>query len=90
MRGEFDFDGVKERIPRMGSIKETADRFGLPAHLIRSLIEDGKVAYIRAGRKKFYVNQDSLVKYLDVANLEDDMKFAVLLGGETHVEAEGQ
>lgn len=90
MRGEFDFDGVKERIPRMGSIKDTAKMFGLPVHLIRSLIEEGKVAYIQAGKKKFYVNQDSLVKYLDIANLEDDMKFAVMLEGEKRVEAEGK
>lgn len=89
MREEFDFDGVKERIPRMGSIKETAEAFGLPAHLIRMLIEDKKVAYIRAGKKKFYVNQDSLARYLETANLSDDMKFAVLFGGESIVHSEG-
>ncbi len=89
MRGEFDFDGVKERIPRMGSIKETAEIFNLPAHLVRMLIEDKKVAYIRAGKKKFYVNQDSLARYLETANLADDMKFAVMLGGESVVQAEG-
>lgn len=88
MRGEFDFDGMRERIPRMGSIKETAEVFGLPAHLIRMLVAEKKVAYIQAGKKKFYVNQDSLARYLDTANLENDMKFAVMLGGEKVVEAE--
>lgn len=50
--------------PVMLSIKETADRFKLPVHFIRSLVADRKVYAVQAGSRKFYLNADSVTDYL--------------------------
>lgn len=54
-----------EMIPDMRSIKETAARFKLPVNFVRRLVLDGKVVAVQAGRKKFYVNQESVAALLN-------------------------
>ena len=54
-----------EMLPDMRSIKETAERFRLPVNFVRRLVLDGKVHAVQAGRKKFYVNQASVVALLN-------------------------
>ncbi len=52
-------------IPVMLGIKETAARFGLPVHFIRSLVSGGCVKWVQAGSKKIYVNQGSVIAFLN-------------------------
>ena len=51
-------------VPVMLSIKDTAERFGLPVHMIRQAVASGAVYSVRSGSKKFWVNQDSVVRWL--------------------------
>lgn len=50
-------------IPTMITIKEAAVRTGLSYEFIRQLIREGKITYVRAG-KKYLVNMERLVAYL--------------------------
>ncbi len=59
-------------IPHVGSVQETAELFHIPDYLIRQLVKEKKIAFLRAGRKKVYVNQDSLAEYLMRANTSSD------------------
>ena len=52
------------RIPRMRTIKDTAELFGLPVHFVRQKVNDGEIVAVRAGRR-FLVNVDKLAEYLD-------------------------
>ncbi len=52
------------RIPRMRTIKETAELFGLPVNFVRQKVLSGEVVAVRAGRR-FLVNIDKLAEYLD-------------------------
>ena len=52
------------RIPRMRTIKETAELFGLPVHFVRQKVNNGEIVAVRAGRR-FLVNVDKLAEYLD-------------------------
>ena len=52
------------RIPRMRTIKETAELFDLPVHFVRQKVNDGEIVAVRAGRR-FLVNVDKLAEYLD-------------------------
>ena len=56
---------VTELIPDMRGIKETAARFNLPPHLVRDLVITGKVTAIQAGRGKYYINQKSMIDFLN-------------------------
>ena len=58
-------ENTVEMIPDMRGIVETAKRFGLPVHMVRRLVKEGKVKSVQAGSKKFYVNQASLIDYLN-------------------------
>ena len=58
-------DTERMEIPDMRSIKDTASRFGLPVHFVRQLVLDGKVYAVQAGKKKFYINQASVIDYLN-------------------------
>lgn len=51
-------------IPRMESIKRTAEIFGLPVHFVRSKVSSGEVVAVRAGRR-FLVNVDKFAEYLN-------------------------
>lgn len=54
-----------ELLPDMRSIKETAERFRLPAHFVRHLVLSGAVVSVQAGKKKYFVNQASVIAYLN-------------------------
>lgn len=54
----------KQNIPTMLSIHDTQKLTGLSYVHIRHLIETGEVKYVKAG-KKFLVNLESLIKYLN-------------------------
>ena len=52
------------KIPRMRTIRETAELFGLPVHFVRQKVNDGEIVAVRAGRR-FLVNIDRLCEYLN-------------------------
>lgn len=52
------------KLPTMLSIKEIAQKTKLPEYTIRRLITGKKVPFINNG-KKFYVNYEQLVEYLN-------------------------
>lgn len=51
-------------IPRMETIKKTAEIFGLPVHFVREKVNSGEVVAVRAGRK-FLVNVERFADYLN-------------------------
>lgn len=51
------------KIPRMLTIRETAELFKLPVHFVRACVGDGRVVAVRAGRK-FLINADSVTAFL--------------------------
>lgn len=52
------------KIPRMRTIKETAELFDLPLHFVRQKVSSGEVVAVRAGRR-FLVNVDKFAEYLN-------------------------
>lgn len=52
------------KIPRMETIKRTAEIFGLPVHFVREKVNSGEVVAVRAG-KKFLVNIERFADYLN-------------------------
>ena len=63
------------KLPKMATINECAKTVGLAKYHIRQLVLQGKVKYVKAG-KKYLINVDSLIEYLN--------------NGETQVETEEQ
>ena len=61
------------RIPRMRTIKETAELFGLPVHFVRQKVNDGEIVAVRAGRR-FLVNVDKLAEYLNSNTIPQESK----------------
>ena len=53
-----------QQLPRMRTIRAAAAESGLAEYFVRQLVKAGKVKYVCAGRK-YLVNLDSLVKYLN-------------------------
>ena len=53
-----------QNIPRMRSINELAEETGLSYRFLRDLIRDGKIQYVKTGRK-FLINVESLTAYLN-------------------------
>ncbi len=51
------------KIPKMETIKRTAELFGLPVHFVRTKVASGEVVAVRAG-KRFLVNVDKFAEYL--------------------------
>lgn len=60
-------------IPRMESIKRTAEIFGLPVHFVRSKVSSGEVVAVRAGRR-FLVNIDKFAEYLNSSTIAPELK----------------
>lgn len=56
-------------IPRMETIKKTAELFGLPVHFVRSKVSSGEVVAVRAG-KRFLVNVDKFAEYLNSSTVQ--------------------
>ena len=59
------------RIPRMRTIKETAELFNLPVHFVRQKVNDGEIVAVRAGRR-FLVNVDKLAEYLNTCTISQE------------------
>lgn len=51
-------------VPRMCTIKQTAEKTGLAYNYIRNLCLQNKIVYVRAGNK-YLVNVDKLIDYLN-------------------------
>lgn len=62
-------DGI--RVPRMLTIRETAELFKLPVHFVRQKVSTGEVVAVRAGRK-FLVNVDRFAEYLNNCTVQPD------------------
>ncbi len=58
-------------IPRMETIKRTAELFGLPVHFVRTKVSSGEVVAVRAG-KRFLVNVDKFAEYLNSSTVQPD------------------
>lgn len=59
------------KIPRMRTIKETAELFDLPVNFVRQKVNNGEIVAVRAGRR-FLVNIDKLVEYLDTCTISQE------------------
>lgn len=57
------------RVPRMLTIRETAELFKLPVHFVRQKVSTGEVVAVRAGRK-FLVNVDKFAEYLNSCTVQ--------------------
>jgi len=53
-----------ESIPVMLGVRETAEKFGLPVHMVREAVRLGYVYSVRAGSRKIYINQSSMISWL--------------------------
>lgn len=58
-------------IPRMETIKRTAELFGLPVHFVRTKVTSGEVIAVRAGRR-FLVNIDKFAEYLNNTTIQQE------------------
>jgi len=58
-------------IPRMETIKKTAEIFGLPVHFVRTKVSSGEVVAVRAGRR-FLVNVDKFAEYLNSSTISSE------------------
>lgn len=58
-------------IPRMETIKKTAELFGLPVHFVRCKVSSGEVVAVRAGRR-FLVNVDKFAEYLNSTRIQPE------------------
>lgn len=55
-------------VPRMETIKKTAEIFGLPVHFVRQKVLSGEIVAVRAG-KRFLVNLDRFAEYLNSSTI---------------------
>ena len=51
-------------VPVMKTIEETARYFGLPKHFCRRAVLEGKVVYVRTG-KKYLINIEKFAEWLN-------------------------
>lgn len=52
------------KVPRMGTIMQAAEIFGLPVHFVRKKVLSGEVVAVKAG-KRYLVNLDKFAEYLN-------------------------
>ena len=62
-------------VPRMRTIKQTAEIFGLPVHFVREKVSAGEVVAVRAGRL-FLVNIDRFADYLNSSTVQSTQQAA--------------
>lgn len=60
-------------VPRMRTIKQTAELFGLPTHFVRQKVTNGEVVAVRAGRR-FLVNIDRFADYLNSSTVQSEQR----------------
>lgn len=51
-------------IPKMCTIKETAEQFGLPEYRVRQWCKSGEIVCVQCGNR-YLINLDKLVAYLN-------------------------
>lgn len=61
------------KVPRLETIKKTAEILNLPEFFVRTKVKNGEVVAIRAGRKTL-VNVDKFVEYLNSATINSSIK----------------
>lgn len=59
----------KLNVPRMETIKRTAEIVGVPEYFVRQKVKSGDVVAIKAGRKAL-VNADKFIEYLNTATFK--------------------
>lgn len=59
----------KLNVPRLETIKKTAELLNLPEFFVRTKVNSGEVVAITAGRKKL-VNVDKFIEYLNSATVK--------------------
>lgn len=62
-------------VPRMRTIRQTAELFGLPTHFVRQKVTNGEVVAVRAGRR-FLVNIDRFAEYLNTCTVQSAQQIA--------------
>lgn len=62
---------MNKEIPQMWTIRESMQKTGISRFLIMTLIESGKIIYVKTGRK-YLINAESLCNYL--TNGENNVK----------------
>jgi hypothetical protein len=55
---------METTIPKMRTIKDTADITGLAYNYLRNLCLNNKIVYVRAGNK-YLINVDKLIEFLN-------------------------
>lgn len=60
---------TKNNLPRMRTIKQTAQETGLHEYFVRQLVKQGRIRYISAGRKVL-INLDLFVDFLNAREQE--------------------
>jgi len=60
---------TKNPLPRMRTIKQTAQETGLHEYFVRQLVKQNKIRYISAGRKTL-INLDLFIDYLNSTEQE--------------------
>lgn len=60
---------IKMKVPRLETIKKTAELLNLPEYFVRQKVNCGEVVAITAGRKKL-VNVDKFIEYLNSATVK--------------------
>jgi len=59
-----------DTFPRMESVKKTAELFGISEDAVRRMIHDGRITYIKIG-KKYLINVDKLAALLNAGEAEE-------------------
>ena len=54
-------------VPKMLTIEETAKTFNLPKNFIRQAVLDGRIVYVKAG-KKFLINAHKVEEWLNAGD----------------------
>ncbi len=55
---------TSNNVPRMRTIRQTAEETGLHEYFIRQLVKQDRIRYVKAGRKVL-INLDLLIEYLN-------------------------
>lgn len=55
---------ISNNVPRMRTIKQTAQETGLHEYFVRQLVKQDKIKYIKAGRKVL-INLDLFIDFLN-------------------------
>lgn len=62
---------ITNNVPRMRTIKQTAQETGLAEYFVRQLVKQNKIKYIMAGRKAL-INLDLFIEYLNGGKSDDN------------------